>query len=407
MAKFDFQAFDRNGAVLRGEIDSDTVEAARSQLFAQGATPFAVNLSPRASSMPGSPAPAKRRRKVGERGVATIARDLSVLLQAGVELEAALRITARTSPNRSTQQLADRLLDGVLAGSTLADVLASIPELSRHEYVRMIQAGELSGDLGAALRQLADLLDRRIEIRARMSSALAYPALLIGLALVSVSVVLAFLLPAITPIFLDNNQPLPPVIEALEAFRLHWETIAIAVASAVLALVALVSLLRRNHANRAALDRASLKIPIIGPILELRDAARFMRTLATLLKAGVPMLQALLASSPLVKNQFVRDALDRVTVAVGEGDALGNAIKRTAALPAIAIQLIVVGEESGRLPDMLVRTATIMEQQEQDRTTRVLAVLSPIVTIGVAGVMAAIILSVVGGILAINDLVLK
>jgi general secretion pathway protein F len=166
-------------------------------------------------------------------------------------------------------------------------------------------------------------------------------------------------------------------------------------------------LLRRNQAYRSKLDRLFLRLPIVGPISELREAARFVRTLATLLKAGVPMLQALAASCPLVKNQFVRDALDRVTVAVGEGDALGNAIAKAAALPVIAIQLIAVGEESGRLPDMLVRIATIMEQQEQDRTARVLGVLSPIVTIAVAGVMAAIILSVVGGILAINDLVLK
>jgi general secretion pathway protein F len=165
--------------------------------------------------------------------------------------------------------------------------------------------------------------------------------------------------------------------------------------------------LRRSHVYRSKLDRLFLRIPVVGPISELREAARFVRTLATLLKAGVPMLQALAASCPLVRNQFVRDALDRVTVAVGEGDGLADAISRNAALPAIAIQLIAVGEESGRLPDMLLRIATIMERQEQDRTSRVIAILSPAVTIGVAGLMAAIILSVVSGILAINDLVLK
>jgi general secretion pathway protein F len=407
MTRFEFQAFDRNGAVLRGEIDSESLETARNQIFAQGATPIAVHPLSHGPPIVGATGPRTRRSHVSEFGVATISRDLSILLQAGVGLEAALRITARASPDRRTQQLAGRLLDGVLAGLPLADVIASIPELRRHEYVKMIQAGELGGDLGGALGQLADLLDRRVEIRARLSAALTYPALLVALAVVSVSIVLAFLLPAITPIFLDNNQPLPPVISALETVRLHWQSIVATTAACTLLMALALLLLRRNQAYRSKLDRLFLRLPIVGPISELREAARFVRTLATLLKAGVPMLQALTASCPLVKNQFVRDALDRVTVAVGEGDALGNAIAKAAALPVIAIQLIAVGEESGRLPDMLVRIATIMEQQEQDRTARLLGVLSPIVTIAVAGVMAAIILSVVGGILAINDLVLK
>jgi general secretion pathway protein F len=407
MAKFEFEAFDRNGTMLRGEIDSETLEAARNHIFAQGATPFAVQPSSRGTSTAGAARATGGRRQVNEFGVATIARDLSVLLQAGVSLEAALRITARTSADRRTKQLADRLLDGVLAGTMLADVIATTPELNRHEYVKMVQAGELSGDLGGALRELADLLDRRIEIRARISAALTYPALLVGLAVVSVSVVLAFLLPAITPIFLDNNQPLPPVIAALETIRLNWSGIAAVTGITALALATTFIVLRRSPVYRSKLDRHFLRIPVVGPISELREAARFVRTLATLLKAGVPMLHSLAASCPLVRNQFIRDALDRVTVAVGEGDGLADAIGRTNALPAIAIQLIAVGEESGRLPDMLLRIATIMERQEQDRTSRVITILSPVVTIGVAGMMAAIILSVVSGILAINDLVLK
>jgi general secretion pathway protein F len=289
----------------------------------------------------------------------------------------------------------------------LADVISSTKELNQQEYVKMIQAGEMSGDLGGALRELADLVDRRIEIRGRISAALTYPAILVGLAVASVSVVLGFLLPAITPIFLDNGQPLPPVIAALEAVRANWSSIVAIGGASAFSLVTAVLLLLRNPTYRATLDRLYLRIPTIGPISELRDAARFVRTLATLLKAGVPLLQALAASCPLVKNQFVRNALDRVTTDVSEGVSLALSITSASALPPIAIQLIAVGEESGRLPDMLLRIATIMERQEQDRTACVLSILSPVITIGVAGLMAVIILSVVGGILAINDLVLK
>ena len=407
MAKFLFQAFDRTGSLLLGEVESESIDAARNQIYAQGATPLSVQPSlPTGFTFQNGDLRGYRR-QVPDLGVATIARDLSVLLHAGVGLEAALRIMARTSADRRTQRLADRLLEGVLAGSMLADVISSTKELNQQEYVKMIQAGEMSGDLGGALRELADLVERRIEIRGRISAALTYPAILIGLAVVSVSVVLGFLLPAITPIFLDNGQPLPPVIAALEAVRANWSSIVAIGGASALSLVTVVLLLLRNPTYRATLDRLYLRIPTIGPISELRDAARFVRTLATLLKAGVPLLQALAASCPLVKNQFVRNALDRVTTDVSEGVSLALSITSASALPPIAIQLIAVGEESGRLPDMLLRIATIMERQEQDRTARVLSVLSPVITIGVAGLMAVIILSVVGGILAINDLVLK
>jgi general secretion pathway protein F len=407
MAKFLFQAFDRTGSLLLGEVESESIDAARNQIYAQGATPLSVQPSlPTGFTFQNGDLRGYRR-QVTDLGVATIARDLSVLLHAGVGLEGALRIIARTSADRRTQRLADRLLEGVLAGSMLADVISSTKELNQQEYVKMIHAGEMSGDLGGALRELADLVERRIEIRGRISAALTYPAILIGLAVVSVSVVLGFLLPAITPIFLDNGQPLPPVIAALEAVRANWSSIVAIGGASALSLVTVVLLLLRNPTYRATLDRLYLRIPIIGPISELRDAARFVRTLATLLKAGVPLLQALAACCPLVKNQFVRNALDRVTTDVSEGASLARSITSASALPPIAIQLIAVGEESGRLPDMLLRIATIMERQEQDRTARVLSVLSPVITIGVAGLMAVIILSVVGGILAINDLVLK
>jgi general secretion pathway protein F len=407
MAKFLFQAFDRTGSLLLGEVESESIDAARNQIYAQGATPLSVQPSlPTGFTFQNGDLRGYRR-QVTDLGVATIARDLSVLLHAGVGLEGALRIIARTSADRRTQRLADRLLEGVLAGSMLADVISSTKELNQQEYVKMIHAGEMSGDLGGALRELADLVERRIEIRGRISAALTYPAILIGLAVVSVSVVLGFLLPAITPIFLDNGQPLPPVIAALEAVRANWSSIVAIGGASALSLVTVVLLLLRNPTYRATLDRLYLRIPTIGPISELRDAARFVRTLATLLKAGVPLLQALAACCPLVKNQFVRNALDRVTTDVSEGASLARSITSASALPPIAIQLIAVGEESGRLPDMLLRIATIMERQEQDRTARVLSVLSPVITIGVAGLMAVIILSVVGGILAINDLVLK
>jgi general secretion pathway protein F len=285
--------------------------------------------------------------------------------------------------------------------------MSGLKEFNRQEYVEIVQAGEHGGDLGGALKEMADLLDRRIEIRSRLRSALAYPIMLIGLAVVSMVTIMGVLLPSITPIFSDNGQPLPPAIAAFEAIRSNWAWIIGAGGAVVAIFVSGLGIARRDAGLRSAIDRLYLKTPLLGSIVQMREAARFFRTLATLVRAGVPMLQALVITNPLVKNQFMRNALERVRLEVSEGTSLSDAIARTSAIPRIAIPMITVGEETGRLREMLQRAAIILDRQEQDRTARILAILGPAVTIGVAAMIAVLILSVVSGILAINELALK
>jgi general secretion pathway protein F len=155
------------------------------------------------------------------------------------------------------------------------------------------------------------------------------------------------------------------------------------------------------------MDKLYLSIPIIGRIAELREAARFTRTLASLIRAGVPPLQALQASCPLVKNHSTRSRLEHAVTDVRAGVNIGTALSMASALPMVVQQMITVGEESGRLQDMLLRATLILERQEQMQSTRALAVLTPAVTILVGGMIAAIILSVMGAVLSINELALR
>ncbi|MCC6890681.1 MAG: type II secretion system F family protein [Hyphomicrobiales bacterium] len=418
MSKFRFQAFDAAGSLIEGEIDSETEEKARDLVWSRGVTPFAVYPSQR----PVSPLPQSgfawsfawsfswpfswRPSRVNDARLASMVRDLSILLQAGVPLESALRSIASASADKRVQALARRLLDSVLGGSTFADAMAGT-ELALQEYVKIAQAGELSGDLGGGLKELADLMERRIEIRGQIRTALTYPVLLLALAAVSIAAILGLLIPTITPIFLDNNQPLPLPIAFLEAARANLSLI-LSVSGIAAALMALaIAMARRNPEYAAQLDRLYLRIPVIGPISELREAARFTRTLATLIKSGVPLLHALAGACPLINNAFTRNALERATAQVSEGVSLAGAFAKAAALPPIAVEMIAVGEESGRLPDMFSRLAAVLEQNERDRTARALAILGPLITISVAGTIAAVILPVVSSLLAINDFVLR
>lgn len=404
--RFHFEAFDGAGNLIEDDVEATTSEEARRIIRARGVTPYEVRASG-GSDFLFREISLDRSRQIGDVRFARLARDLAVLLQAGLSLDAALRITATIVENPRARQLVLDLSDGVLQGSTLADAMAGMGKTFRPEFVRIVQAGELGADLGGAMLELADLLDRRVEIANRIRSAMAYPALLIGLAVISIAIVLGLLVPAVTPLFLENGMPLPAIIAAMEAVRQNASWILALLAAGVAALVLSIVVARRSVALRTRLDQLYLSVPIVGRITELREAGRFTRTLATLIKAGVPPLQAFQASCPLVRNHHIRVRLERSLAEIRAGVSIGNALSTAEALPAVVQQMVTVGEESGRLQDMLARAALILERQEELRTARALAALTPAITMLVAGMIAAIILSVMGAILSINELALR
>jgi general secretion pathway protein F len=404
--KFRFEAFDHAGNILEGDVEAATVQEAHELVRSRGVTPYAVrrrclcDLLFREIRLGEQP-------PVADAPLSRFSRDLAVLLQAGVPLDTGLRIASTTAEDRSMRDLALKLLDGILEGDSLAVVMGGMGRVFRPEYIRIVQAGDISADLGRALQDLADLLDRRVEIRTKIRAALAYPALLVVLAVISLAIVLGLLVPAVTPIFLDNGMPLPGMLAAMEAIRTNASSILLILISCLTCAVVAGALARRRPPLRTAFDRLSLRLPVVGGTVSLREAARFTRTLATLIKAGVPPLQALQSSCPLVRNGHMRSLLEQAVTDVRAGATIGGALATCAALPVVVQQMVAVGEESGRLQDMLARVAIILERQEQARAAQMLAVLTPAVTILVSGMIAAIILSVMGAILSLNDLALQ
>jgi general secretion pathway protein F len=402
--KFRFEAFDRAGNLVEGDVEAATAREAQNLVRSRGVTPYAIRPPRVVDLLLHDFRRDVRARPVADASLARLSRDLAVLLQAGVPLDAALRTASTTAEDRPTRDLAVKLLEGVLEGANLADVMAGMGRTFRPEYVRIIQAGDISADLGRAMQELADLLDRRVEIRSRIRAAMTYPALLVFLAVVSLGIVLGLLVPAVTPIFLENGMPLPSVLAGLDAVRENGILILGLAASCLAAAAGAFGFARRNAGLKLACDKLVLSVPVVGPVSELREAARFTRTLGTLIRAGVPPLQALQSSCPLVRNQYVRSLLDRAIADVRAGVSIGGALANASALPMVVRQLVAVGEESGRLQDMLMRAAMILERQEQARTARLLAVLTPAVTMLVAGLIGVVILSVMGAILSLNDL---
>ncbi len=404
--KFRFEAFDGAGNLIQGDVNATTANEAEDLVRLRGITPFQVRSAGFGDLLFRDIQFAAGGRQVPDASLARLSRDLAVLLQADVPLDASLRIASTTSEDRRMRDMALGLLDGVLEGAALADVMDRMKGVFRPEYVKIIQAGDISADLGRAMQELADLLDRRVEIRGKIRASMAYPALLVVLAVVSLCIVLGLLVPAVTPIFLENGMPLPGPLAVMALIREQALSV-LSIAGFLLAggIVAVLAACR-NEAVRALVDKFYLSVPIVGHISDLQEAARFTRTLATLIRAGVPPLQALQSSCLLVRNRYIRGLLERTISDVRAGVSIGGALARSEALPTVVHQLVAVGEETGRLQDMLLRAASILERQEQTRTAQILSVLTPGITILVSGMIGVIILSVMGAILSINDLAL-
>ncbi len=401
MAKFRYKASDAAGNPVEGEIEADGEAAARDALWSQGLVPYALNAAPRAA-LAGL---AGQGRLTGA-ALAGLVRDLAVLVDAGLPVDRALRVLSGEGSEPARRKVAEGLLTDVIAGRSLADAAATRPVFPP-DVVAVIRAGEASGRLGPVLLDLAGLLERREEIRSRTRSALAYPLFVLVVALIALGVIVGVLVPSIAPIFEEGGRPMPPVVAALAAIGDHAGAIAAGLAALALAGIAAGLLAGRRPGLRRRLHGLLLRMPILGELSRLRDGGRFLQTLATLVAARVPLVPALGTASGVMRNGWLQAQAETTAGRVREGATLAAATAADGFLPAAAVQMIGVGEETGRLADMLSRAARLTEAQERTRTERMLTLLTPLLTVAIAGVVGAFIFSVVGALLDMNELVLR
>ncbi|PPD46206.1 MAG: type II secretion protein F [Methylocystis sp.] len=404
MPTFRYRAYSGAGDLLEGEIEARSGDEAEEALFRRGLTPFETR---EASSSSGASVLSQLsfgRRAPGAAQIAAFTREFATLEQADVPLDHSLRILSAQSAAPAMRELAQEILARIVDGSSLSDALSRRPDVFGAEYVNVVREGEAVGKVGPALTDLADMLERQIELRARIQSALVYPALLITLALISTGVVLGTLVPSIAPIFADNGKAMPSGLQLIMDAQANAGTIGL-----VLAIIAAVVLLLRKMAQtrptwRIAIARFYLRLPVVGPLLAQFATARFARTLGSMIKAGVPLLQGLESARAAVVNAFLNDELASVIDSVRGGGQLSGALGAIPFIPAVAPQMISIGEETGQLDVMLLRVATMFERGTQRSIERAMGLLTPVLTILIAAVVGALIMTVMDAVLSINDL---
>ena len=409
MALFRYKAVSGSGDIVEGEMKAGSRAGVIDQLHDRGYVPIRADevrapshAGPRAVKFLGRDIlPARR---VSRRNIALMTRDLATLLGAGLPLERAFEVLIDLADREAVKALLGRVLDAVRSGSTLADALAAQGGAFPAYYVSMIQAGEAGGSLDEVLIRLADFMERERALKDRVTSALIYPAIVLVMAGLSVVILLAVVVPEFKPLFEDAGQALPlstRIIVALgEAFQDYWWAALLAIAAAAL-------LARQQLANPASRHRwhgLILKTPLLGDLTAKIEVARFSRTVGTLLKNGVALLTALGIAKHTLSNAVLAKSTEGVAERLKQGKGLAEPLAEAGLFPRLALHLVRVGEESGRLEEMLIKIADIYDHEVERAMERLLALLVPAVTIVLGLLIAGIIGSVLSALLGVYDL---
>src|SRR5262245_56364884 len=375
MPSFQYEAYGTRGEYASGHIDATSEQGAIDQLWAHGLTPF--RMVPRELR---SLRWWQREVYVGagaaEAQLAAFTRELATLRIAEIPVDDALRVLVEQATSPKAKAIAAELLAKVLEGAPLSDAMQRQASIFPPEYISTVRAGEISGTSSQVLDELAKLLERRLELRGRVQSALIYPFVLMLMAIVSIAIIVSVLVPTIAPIFAENGREPPMAIRAALALQSHWLEALVTIFAGLLALTTFCRrILRRTHV-RLAVDRGKLWIPKLGPILLQLETARLARTLSTLLRAGVPLVPALTSARAAIGNVHLALGVDRAIDAVRNGGALHQALRKETPLSPVALRIISVGEEAGNLDGVLLRIAIMFEQQTERSIERFMSLLT-------------------------------
>ncbi|TMH03246.1 MAG: type II secretion system F family protein [Betaproteobacteria bacterium] len=411
MALYRYKAVNAAGDVAAGELDAANEAEIVDRLRDQGLMPMRVEaaLGARSASAPAAASPRKpgwfAPRTVTRDNVLALTRELATLLRAGLPLDRALEVLIGLAPTLPVAQLLQTIRDDVRGGKSLSQALDSHREVFSRFYVNIVRAGEAGGALGVVLTRLAETMERNKELRESVKAALIYPTILILVAVASVMVLLVFVVPQFQQTFAQAGKALPLptqiVIFVGTGLRKYWWLM-------ILIVVAFVWIMRRRLKDpsvRYRWDARMLRAPLLGDLLSKVEVARFARTLATLLSNGVTLLSGLAIVKDTMTNSVLSAALDGVITRLREGKGFGRPLGETGVYPRLASQMILVGEESGRLEEMLNRVAEVYDREVQISIKRFLAVLEPALILGLAVLIGGIVFSILLGIMGMSELV--
>jgi len=402
MPDFAYHAIDPEGREKRGRIAAANDDIARERLSQKKL--YIVSVEPAASGVPVlANLPFRRRARLNTKQLTLFTRQLSSLVQV-TPLEEALRTISRQSEQAHVRTILTEVHLGVVEGQRLSDAMrresTSFPAL----YRAMIAAGEGAGTLPLITERLANLLERQAEMRGKLIGALAYPAVLSLVAILVVMGLMVSVVPRVVEQFDNVDQQLPlitRIVIGISAFlaNYYW-----AILLVLLLGIAVFWQALKQPAFRLSVDRAVLRVPVLGKLLRNLHAARMARTLATMVASRLPLLEGLRLTGGTIRNKVLSGANEEIVEAVRSGGSLSGAMRASGVFPPLLVYLTASGESAGQLDLMLERAAEYLEREFDNFTSAALSLLEPLIIVAMGGVVAIIILAILLPILQLQNL---
>ncbi|HCF95820.1 MAG: type II secretion system F family protein [Verrucomicrobiota bacterium] len=322
-------------------------------------------------------------------------RQLATLIDAGLPLLRGLNVLGKQEKNPTLKRVTFELAEAVESGSTFSEALAQHPKVFNKLYVNMVRAGEIGGVMEVVLIRLAEFQEKAQKIRGKVKSAMVYPVVVLFMAVAILAFLMIFIIPKFKEIFDDllEGQELPGLTKFVMACSDAVRTNFPAVAATVVAIVIALKMFGKTALGRKLIDQVVLYIPIFGSLLRKVAISRFARTLGTLISSGVPILQSLTIVRETAGNQVVADAISNVHESIKEGDSMVGPLEQSKVFPPMVVSMIDVGEETGALPEMLLKVADVYDDEVDNAVEGMTSLLEPIMIIFLALIVGSIVIA--------------
>ncbi len=407
MPEFVYKASDRTGKIIEGSIDAGDQSAVINKLRGMGYIPIRIGpattgkaLSLKLNLQFSLPSPFST---VSGKDLLSFTQALATLIKAGLPLDKSLSILSEITENEQLKTITQELLKDVRGGKAFSDALAQHSRVFTRLYINMIRAGEAGGVLDVVLERLVDFLERSQALRETIKNAMIYPAVLVTVMGIVVSVMLMFVVPKFVDIFDMMGQEIPLPTQILLSFsiiikKFWWLILGLAIAGYYWF---------RNYTQtekgRFNWDSVKLKVAMIKNLILKIEVARFSRTLGTLITSGVPLLQALAIVKEIIGNVVIANSIVSIQKAVKEGKGVSLPMRSTGIFPSLAMHMIRIGEETGKMEEMLIRVADTYDREVQNAVARFIAFLEPALILLMSLLVGFIVMSIVWAIFSIND----
>jgi len=404
MGTFSYLATDGTAKTIRGTMEAGAERDVVAWLQGSGYFPIQVERADTTPAKATTPTLALLRRRVSQDDLILFTTQLATLTEAGLELDRTLSILIELEAGRPLERILRDVLREVRGGLSFADSLAKHPRVFSRHYVNMVRAGEAGGALEPVLRRLSAFLEGAKEVRDFVVSAMIYPTILLTVGGIAVAILLYFVIPRFAKIFAEAGQALPAstrlLMAASAAFTGSWWLWLGGLAAAVVLAQALV----QTEGGRRQWDAWRLRLPILGRLALETEVARLCRTLGSLLQSGVPILQALSIVKETMGNRVLEESLVRVQDGVRRGEGVAGPLRATGLFPSLATHMITVGEETGRLEEMLLKVAEAYEARIRSTVKRLVALFEPAMILFLAAIVGFIVLSMLQAVFSLSEL---